>query len=559
MARDVEFNYTASDKTGTAATSAQRRIKQTADSAQKENDKLSSNLAKGVVSLANTVSPKLGQALTRGFASAAEVGPQLLVGGIVAAAPLAASLLSAAVIGGVGAGGIVGGFALAAKDPRVTASFADMKGRISEELTDAAKPFVDVSIEGIGKIGSAVEAVHFDKIFAKSAQNAEPLIDGVASAVRELGGAVEVVIDKSGPVFDQLGASITELSTHTADFLQDIAGGSEGAAAGLKDVTDTVDTLLDVLGPSIEGLTKLYGLLSKIGVTGHLLSALLGPIGLIGDGLKSAGIIGEKSSGQMTLAKKGLDSVAVAAAAGADPLATFTDQVDKLASSGRSLFDSTTQVGAALDAVTTAAEKNGKTLDASTSKGRANRDALSQLAGALVGNYDAYVKLNGEGAKSNGIAASNRSQFVKLAGQFGLSKSAADRLASSMGLIPAKKKTDFTANTHDAEARAEALREKINGIPISKTVRVTLVANVNAAVSKINNALSGFGHLFDASNSFAFAAPGSSSAEPARQVQVSSDVTSNLFLDGSLVYANTKHQVRASSKRDAWRGKVGRR
>jgi hypothetical protein len=498
--------------------------------------------------------------LTESLEQVSAVAPQIIGAGIAAAAPLAASLLSAGIIGGAGLGGIVGGVVLASKDPRVQGAFAAMKDHIGTELTDSAKPFVDTTIHGIDAIGSALDTIDFKDVFAESARNAEPIIDGIASGIQGIGDGVEALIANSGPVMEQLGASIAELGQHAGEFLKSISGGSQGAAAGLKDVTDTVDNLLDILGPSIEGLTTLYGWLSKIGLTGHLLAALEGPIGLIQEGLKSAGITGEHASGQLTLAKKGLDSVAAAAAAGADPLATFTDKVDDLASSGRSLFDSTTQVGAAIDTLTEAAKKNGKTLDANTEKGRANRDALSGLAGALVSNYDAYVKVNGEGVKSNGIAAANRSQFVKLAGQFGISSRQAETLATKMGLIPAKKKTDFTANTHDAEARAEALKEKINGIPISKTVRITLVANVNAAINKVNNALGSFSHLFADTESFQFAAPGATvRTEPARQVDVASTVTNQIFLDGKPFRDFTDRRIKAGQDRAAWRQKVGRR
>lgn len=555
MARDVEFNYTASDKTGEAAASAQRRMKQTADAGKKQQKEVENSFAKGVVAIANSISPKLGQALTRGFESAAEAAPQLLVGAVAAAAPLAGSLISAGIIGGIGLGGIVGGVAIASKDPRVQASFAAMKADIGDELKDAAKPFVQTSIDGIDEIGAAVKSIDFDDIFAQSAKNARPVIAGISSAVRELGGAVEVVIDKSGPVLDQIGASIADLGQHTGDFLETVAGGSEGAAAGLKDATSALDEMLDVAGPVLRVLTEIYGFLSKFGIVHQLLVGLLGPVGQLIDLIEQT----SKASGSLTLVKKGIGDTGAAAAAAADPLATFTQRVDDLAQSGRSLFDSSTQVGAAIDNVTAAAKKNGKTLDENTSKGRANRDALSSLAGALVSNYDAYVKVNGEGAKSNGIAAQNREQFVRLAQQFGKSKTQAEALATSMGLIPAKKATTFTANTHDAAGRIEALKEQAASIK-NRTVTISVVTSgVNAAVSRINSALGKFGNLFDASNSFAFAAPGAGSNEPARSVQVHSDVHSSLYLDGSLVYSNTAMQVRAGNKRAAWRQKVGRR
>lgn len=557
MAKDVEFNYTASDKTGTAAASVRREMKKTGD----EADKTNSRVAKGIVQLAGAVSPKVAASLTRGFESVAEAAPQLIVGGIAATAPLAGSLLSAGIIGGIGLGGIVGGVVLAAKDPRVQGAFSAMKTRIGMELTDAAQPFVDTTIHGIDAIGSAVESIDFKSIFADSARNAEPVIDGIASAVRSLGSGIETVVAESGPVLEQVGASIADLGQHAGQFLETVAGGSEGAAAGLRDVTGTVNTLLDVLGPTIRGLTEVYGFLSKIGVAGQFMTSLLGPLGQAADLLDKAGIIGGHASGQMKLVQKGLDDVGGAAAAAAGPIQTFTDRVDQLANEGRSLYDSTTQVGAAIDNVTAAARKNGKTLDENTAKGRTNREALSNLAGALVANYDAYVKVNGEGARSNAVAAQNRAQFIKLATQFGVSRKAAGALASEMGLIPAKKTTNYYANTHDAAARVQALKEQIASVH-GKSVKIT-VAYAYKTFGKPATVVDPNGYRgYAAGSTFIYGGPGANvgRAEPARAPMAERlDNYLTVNLDGQTIYSTTQRQVRAASKRDAWRQKVGRR
>jgi hypothetical protein len=574
VARDVEFNYTATDKTGEAAASAERRMKRTAESIKKDSDKLSTNFAASVVKMAEGVSPKLAAGLVRGFESAASAAPPILAAGVAAAAPFAAAVLSSAIIGGVGAGGIIGGVALAARDPRVKAEFAAMKTRVGAELADAAQPFVDVTIAGIDQIEGALDTIDFDRIFAQSAKNAGPVLAGIARGIEGVGNGIERVIEKSGPVMEQLGDSIGDLGEHVGQFLNDIAEGSEGAAAGLRDFVDIANTVLDNVGPMISGLTQIYGWLSQIGVTGPFLAGLAGPLGTIAYALRDVGDGAERTSGQVRIATVDLSDAAAAAAAGTTQfdqygravlssgaaIDTFTAKMHNLAATGQSVFDATTRVGQAIAAVTAAAKKNGQTLDENTEKGRANREALSVLAGALLAQYDATVKVNGEGAEANAVAAQNREQFVRLATSMTGSKRAAEQLATSLGLIPAKKDVKVNANTHDAEGRLRALQDKINGLK-GKTVTITIARKVTGSKASDSALGAAIDKNFDASDSFRFAgsSPGGRS-EPAR-MPLSERVDNYLTvtLDGSVIYATTERMLTERSKRDAWRQRAGRR
>lgn len=502
--------------------------------------------------------------LKQSFEDVSAAAPQIIGAGIAAAAPLAGSLLSAGIIGGAGLGGIVGGVVVASKDPRVQAAFAGMKTRIGSELATAGQPFVDTTIAGIGDIEKALDSIDFKAIFAQSAQNAGPVIDGITTAIRGLGRGVQDLIAKSGPVLNQLGDSIGDLGVHAGEFLSTVSQGSVGAAAGLRDVTNTLDTALDVLGPTILGLTDLYGVLSKVGVAGQFLTGLLGPIGQVGDLLDKMGVIGGDASGQLTLAHKGIDqaSTSVTAFSGAlqaanAPLSSFTNGIVGLTDAGRNLYDSQTQARAAVDAVSKSIKENGRSLSANTEKGRANRSAISAVVAALNANYQSYAAVNGEGAKANGIAAKNQATFEQLAAKFGKSKTQADALARALGLIPPRKDVHVNTNADSAKDQIRAIQQKINSLH-GKSVDVIVHASVS---NKVANTLDRFGGTFDATQHFAFAGAGGGLQRSGGPLPVDlfSNVTSNLYLDGRLVYADTARQVRAASKRDAWRQKVGRR
>jgi hypothetical protein len=489
------------------------------------------------------------------FSEGLEAAKGALVPGLAAAAPLIGALLSAAVIGGAGIGGIVGGVLVASRDPRVVAAATAMKSEIGKELTGAATPFVQVSLDGIAQIGQAVKGIDFKDIFAQSAKNAQPVINGIEKAVDGLGDGLAALISRSGPVMVQLGALIGNVGEHVGQFFDTISHGGAGAADSIKDVATAIDTVLNVAGPLILTLTDIYAVAHRIGATEQFFTGLLGPIGQIGDLLSHTGLSGGKAAGSLTLVQKGVQSVSASVQTAGDSILTFTERLDDAASAGQSLYASTTSVAQAAADLKKSLKDNGKSLDENTAKGRNNRTALVDLAGALTSNYDAYVKVNGEGIKSNGVAASNRAQFIKLATQFHLSKSAAGALATQLGLIPAKKNTSFTANTHDAAARIEALKEQISTVH-GKSVSITVAASIS---NKSANTLARLGANFDATDYFAAAGPSDgqrrSGGNGSDAIDVNSTSNVTVLLDGKPFRA----YVDRSQGKAAWRQKVGRR
>lgn len=557
MAEDVEYNYTASDKTGPANQSFRRNLKQNADEAEKASKRVENTIGKGIVQLAETVSPKLAAGLADAFTKTGEVGPAILVGGIVAAAPLIGATISGAIIGGIGLGGVVGGFAIAAKDPRVQAQFAAMKHDIGDELKDAATPFVDTSIKGIQQLGGAVKKINFKQIFADSAVNAIPLIDGATDAVQELGGAITDIIHKSGPVVTEIGHEIGAFSGSLADGLESIADNAPAGASALHQIFLLVNGTVSSVFSLVNGLTEVYGAFDKLSGGG--------PIAILDSFSAASADVQAKAVGMaegLITAKGAFDDTGQAILTDGEALGTFSQQIDAVASSGHALFDSATNAGAAVDAATAAVKKNGKTLDQNTEKGRANRQALSQVASALVAQTKAAEESGASQEELNGVAGRGRAQFIKLAQQFNLTKGQAEKLATSMGLIPAKKKTDFTANTHDAAGKIKGLQDQIDALK-GKSVSIN-VSVPSSQLARVNNTLNRLGAAgFDARDSFLFAgSPGRdviSRTEAPRPVQVDAFANVTVLLDGKPVQAIARAEANAAVDRASRRQRVGKR
>ena len=564
MARDVEFNITADDKTGTALAEAEAKFKASQERARKESkktgDEVGENLKKGVKKSESSIIDTVRNSL--GFGGAA--GTNVLVATIAAGAPLIGATLSAAVIGGAGVGGVIGGVLLAARDPRVQAAGKELGQNLLGQLTKDAEPFIQPVLKNIGKIEVAFTGMNgrIKNIFAASSNFLDPLVNGALDGVSGILKGVEDLTTKGKPVMDAFGRAFATVGQATGHALSTIAGDSKDAAAGLDQLSGAVGTTIEGLGYLVRGLTELYGKLRTPDekFNNFLTRLITGTDQATAKMSVSSTVAGTLGSVMQTVATKVLSAGEAAGKAGLQ-MRTYTDLMGDAAQRGHSLYDSQTQVAQSLADARKALKDNGKTLDENTQKGRDNRRALSQVASGLVAIYSGYVNVNGEGAGAAKIAQRNRDSFVKLARQFGLTKDQASDLASQMGLIKSKK-VDFYANTHDAEARLKALQDRINNVH-GKSVNVSVYykAYGTSAVRALNKdldrnrqgrySLAGMGWAANDLNS------GMSRTGGPTPVNVTSEVAVNL--DGRPFRAMTVAAVDASARRQAWRAKVGTR
>jgi hypothetical protein len=579
MARDVEYNITASDRSGAALAAAEAKFKASQEHIDKINkehsDKRQKDLAESAASIGRRLetvfgatAPKLAQSLAGGFAQAGEMAGPLLAAGVAAAAPLLGAVVSAGIIGGAGVGGVIGGVLLAAKDPRVAGAGKQLGENMLSSLKQDASVFIEPVLQGIGQIDAAFERLRprIQKIFSNSSQFVAPLTDGVIRATDGILRGFQKLTDKAGPVIDQLSDSIGDLGEATGDALSTISGGSESAAKGLGDVTDKLSLLIRTSGFVIRGLTEVYGAMDKLKIT----TTLLGPLGQVYDlfthgsdeATKAAdehkralGLLAdsyerdqegiERTNQYLADSQKLMDDAAAAAA--------------DLTNSNRSLYDSETNVAAALARATEARKENGRTLDVNTAKGRANRDALSSVARAARDEYDAFVKVNGVGPKSAALADTLRGKFIALAEKMGASKTQANNLANSILGIPGKKDVKITANAKPAIDGARSAQSAINGVH-GRNVSVNVIVN-DARLRSVENRLNRLGgSMYGAAGQSWAAVDGSSgNARTGGPAAVTLTSQVNVNLDGRPFHAATVAAVQASERRNSWRAKVGTR
>ncbi len=130
---------------------------------------------------------------------------------------------------------------------------------------------------------------------------------------------------------------------------------------------------------------------------------------------------------------------------------------------------------AALDAASAAAKKNGKTLDDGTEKGRANAEALDAVAKAGLAQLQVLVDQQVPQRKFTMAMAETRSDLIRVAQKFGMSKRAATAYADEIFKIPAKKATEiYLKNAEKAKRQAEELYNRVRSMPNKKTITLTI-------------------------------------------------------------------------------------
>jgi hypothetical protein len=568
VARDVEVDITANDKTGpalketeegfrrsqdrilkdkeAAARREEASFKRSQERMRKEQERIvkkqqEDNLKTlgGFAKLAQTISPKFAQSLGASLGSvAAQIGP-ILVGAGLAAAPLLGATISGAIIGGAGIGGVVGGILIASRDPRVESAAAGLKAQLGERLKGAAEPFVATTIAGIGRIDQALKSIDFEGVFKNSSRFVAPLADGIGRAIESLGNGLESLVANAGPVINSIAAGIASIGQHLGDGLKSLSDNGESASAALTTIFGLINSGIDTTFNLVNALTELYGIAHKLGFD-FVLQTYLAATGAATKDLGTS----TKQAGANT------NELAAAAAAAQGPVQGVAEQLRNAANAALGLYGAETSAATAMANANATIKKNGETLALNSAKGRENRDAISQVASALQRQYDEYVAVNGTGPQTAAVADNLRAKFISLAQKTGLSASAAQTLANKILGIPKSHDTKLTANTHDAEARAKALQDKINAVH-GKTVTITITyRRVHDNADKLKGA---------ASTSWSAAGAAAGTSRTGGPTEVSVDNTLLVSFDGG-PYRQYATRVAANERRRSeYKQRVGPR
>lgn len=148
---------------------------------------------------------------------------------------------------------------------------------------------------------------------------------------------------------------------------------------------------------------------------------------------------------------------------------------------------------AAIDAAAKAAQENGKTLDINTEKGRANSEALDNLATATMKAAEGARESGASWTTVNGIYERGKGQLIAVAQQMGLTEAQAKKLADQILKTPNKTAT-LKGDITDLKAKIKDAQARLKNAPMSKkaAIRAELaalkrdLANAQAAINRLH-------------------------------------------------------------------------
>lgn len=160
---------------------------------------------------------------------------------------------------------------------------------------------------------------------------------------------------------------------------------------------------------------------------------------------------------------------------------TIEDKIERLSDEITGLGDamlgqrgSARDYQAALDDMASSISENGRTLDITTEKGRANEAALDGLAESTQEWAAATLESGGSAEKVQGILDNGRQKWIDYATSMGMPKREAKALADELFTIPADVKTEFkAAGATEAIGQAGAFGAAIGMIPGSKSSNIS--------------------------------------------------------------------------------------
>ncbi|WP_132048714.1 phage tail tape measure protein [Curtobacterium sp. PhB136] len=128
----------------------------------------------------------------------------------------------------------------------------------------------------------------------------------------------------------------------------------------------------------------------------------------------------------------------------------------------------------AIDAVTASIEDNGKSLDVSTEKGRANSASLDSIAQSSLNYAGALYQQAGDQKAATDALETGRSSLIAALGQYGVTGQAAQDYADKILGTPKEWATLFDAQTGTASAATQKLQATYNALPKNLRTQVDL-------------------------------------------------------------------------------------
>lgn len=391
---------------------------------------------------------------------------QWLAPAAVAAAPIIAATIGAAVTAGVALGVTGIGVKLATQNAAVKSAGQQLGAEFSRGLVDASQPFVPATIKSIDIIRDEFQDLRPElrEVFADAAEYVEPLTKAATGFARGLVPGLRDATAAAGPLVDVLGEHGPKSADAFSDALTRLSNNSEQNARAL-------DLLLTATEFGVTSAATNIDLLSQ-------------SLTIPGDALLKLATGGQDGARKLLTLPPAADKVAAsvgsigsASVRSKEEFDAFTASIE--ASSGRAIAAdaAVSAMEESIDRATEAARRNGDGIDQNVPKQRANHDALRELAVDTNAAAQAILDQTGRQDLAAAAAERGRQKFLEVAHSMGVGKTEANRLADALFALPVSKTINVEMDAKQAKAEAAALKQRIAEIKTRIDIKAVMTTS----------------------------------------------------------------------------------
>lgn len=345
-------------------------------------------------------------------------------------------------------------------------------------LTEAAKDWAReiANIDGIVK-----KAVKGNQSLISTIDQLSGVADGLSKPFKDIDGAFESLSRwQSGNIFERMGAALDTSTSGAHDLnaalneldkglkglpLEDQAEKFSGWAKELKATDKQVLQMLDSMPEFKSSLEDAALAEDGVADSADLVRLALGRQAPAVEGSLDAfaQLTGELTDGASAaeLQADALELLTGKSLAALDAVEGVSDGIKTLGSAFRDQQSATLDYEASLDDLSASLEENGRVWDVSSEAGRANQQAVMDLAEATLNLASEQYNLTGSSEDAAASISAGREAVIKAVEGMDLGGLSAEEYADKLGLIPEDVDTLISANTAAGMEMADAFATRL--------------------------------------------------------------------------------------------------
>lgn len=378
-----------------------------------------------------------------------------LVAVVAESLPAIGAMVSGAVVGAVGIGGIVGGVFAASRSPLLRQSAQDVVHSIAAEFFRAGSTMVGPVINALHILERDFKELDLGKTFAMAAPAVEILAAGIGRLVKNFMPGFNAVMARSPEIMTKIADGLGRLGSALSDMLI-ILLNSKGTMEGLELIFELTAIVVRGLARLLGGLGDAFHGTSVFvaELTGAVEDLPLGPVAALARNVNN---LAENITGVGEGALRSIGYVygsAVQAGRGTEYAAKSMEDYQKAIDAANRALDDFINKSIALDSANLAVEQgllelkktlkeNGHHWETNTEKGLANRRALLDQVDALERHREAEIASGVSTDRANREFNTQIQRLYDIARRAGASKDVLEHLAKTYHISVVTKYTSY--------------------------------------------------------------------------------------------------------------------